>query len=181
MNDTIIFALFLTFVALIGGVGFAKYHSHKAKIAHEELMKRLAESNDRERERRRLQRESQSAARAVFSQPMTKPDLASTRVHETTTQRQRFNDDRTMIYNDDSDILTAMILQNALNSSSDTNSGSVLWNGDTPTITPDPTPSYTPSYESSSSSSYSSYSSSDSSSSYSSDSSSSDSDSSSSD
>lgn len=168
MNDMITFALFVTFVALIGGIGLAKYHTHKTKVAHADLMRRLAESNERERERRRLRRQVQSTA---YTQPVTKSDLVSTRVRETTAQRNRFNDDRTMIYNDDSgDILTAMILQNALNSSSDTVSGSVSWSNDTPTITP-----------SSSSSSYSSYSSSDSSSSYSSDSSSSDSGSSSSD
>lgn len=168
-----IFALFITTVALIGGIGFAKYHEYKAKLRHDELMKQLAESNERERERRRALRATMPPP--YGTKPVTAKDLVSRRVVETSTHRNRYSDDRPVGYNDDSDILTAMILQNALNSSSDTISGSVRWDNDTPTITP------TPSYESSSSSSYSSYSSSDSSSSYSSDSSSDSSSSSSSD
>ncbi|CAB4241730.1 hypothetical protein UFOVP71_268 [uncultured Caudovirales phage] len=121
-------------------------------------------------------------------------------VTRSTTQVQRVGNNSigiqsrgNVVYNDTSDdLLTAMILQNALNSSSDVQAGTVQWNN-TPTITEAPVETYSapePSYSSSrsddsSSSSYSSsYSSSSSDSSYSSsysDSSSSDSGSSSSD
>jgi Tfp pilus assembly protein PilE len=162
MSDYMIFVLFVAIVALVGSISIAKYYSHKAKVANDKLMVELAASNERERERRRNLR---LTATAPYKQPVTAKDLVSRRTTETS-DRRRYVDDRPVGYTDDSDILTAMILQNALNSSSDTTSGSVRWDNDTPTITP------TPSYESSSSSSYSSYSSSDSSSSYSSDSSS---------
>jgi hypothetical protein len=133
------------------------------KENHERLMRELDENNARIRQARA---ERRSKMTSLYTPAST------TRVVETRAHQDRYSDRRPVAVDDNSDMLTMMILQNALNSSSDTVSGSVRWDNDTPTITP--TPSYTPSYESSSSSSYSSYSSSDSSSSYS-DSSSSDS------
>lgn len=72
-----------------------------------------------------------------------------------------------VVHNSGPDLLTTMILMDAMSSKHDTTSGSVTWKDETPTIhrTPDPepaTPSYTSSYSSSSddSSSRSSYSSS---------------------
>ena len=160
MDYEILFAL--AFGALCACIFWAHRRSVRLeKERHERVMREIEENNERLRQARaeRRSRMAQYAAPAPSS---------SNRVNETSTQRRRFNDDRTMIYTDTSgeELLTQMILQNALNSSSDTVSGSVRWDNDTPTITP--TPSYSPSsYESSSSSSYSSYSS-DSSSSYSS-------------
>lgn len=81
----------------------------------------------------------------------------------------------TVVYRDSGpDLLTQMILMDALTSKHDTTSGTVTWKDETPTIhrtpDPEPTPSYSSSYSSSSddSSSRSSYSSSSSSDSYSS-------------
>jgi hypothetical protein len=132
------------------------------KENHERLMRELDENNARIRQARAERRSKMTSLYTPAS---------ATKVVETRAHQDRYSDRRAV--DDNSDMLTMMILQNALNSSSDTVSGSVRWDNDTPTITP------TSSYESSSSSSYSSYSSSDSSSSYS-DSSSSDSGSSSS-
>lgn len=160
MDYEILFAL--AFGALCACIFWAHRRSVRLeKERHDRVMREIEDNNERIRQAR-ADRRSKMGNYAIPT-----PSY-SNRVNETTTQRRRFNDDRTMIYNDDggADILTQMILQNALNSSSDTVSGTVRWDNDTPTITP--TPSYSPSsYESSSSSSYSSYSS-DSSSSYSS-------------
>lgn len=160
MDYEIVFAL--AFGALCACIFWAHRRSVRLeKERHERVMREIEENNERIRQAR-AERRSKMGNYAVPA-----PSY-SNRVNETSTQRRRFNDDRTMIYTDTSgeELLTQMILQNALNSSSDTVSGSVRWDNDTPTITP--TPSYSPSsYESSSSSSYSSYSS-DSSSSYSS-------------
>jgi hypothetical protein len=135
------------------------------KENHERLMRELDENNARIRQARAERRSKMTSLYTPAS---------ATKVVETRAHQDRYSDRRPVGVDDSSDMLTMMILQNAMNSSSDTVSGSVRWDNDTPTITP------TSSYESSSSSSYSSYSSSDSSSSYS-DSSSSDSGSSSSD
>jgi hypothetical protein len=158
-------AFALAFGALCAGIFWAHRRSARLeKERHERVMREIEENNDRIRKIRAERRINYN--NWVYPSPSP---VSATKVNETREHRRRYSDDRTMIYNDDSgDILTAMILQNALNSSSDTVSGSVRWDNDTPTITPSYTPSHTPSYESSSSSSYSS----DSSSSYSSDSSS---------
>jgi len=157
-------AFALAFGALCAAIFWAHRRSARLeKERHDRVMREIEENNERIRQAR-ADRRSKLANWATTPTP-----VSATKVNETLAHRRRYSDDRTMIYNDDSgDILTAMILQNALNSPSDTVSGSVRWDNDTPTITP--TPSYSPSsYESSSSSSsYSSYSSSDSSSSYSS-------------
>lgn len=145
-------ALFVTVLVIYA---IHRWSEKQARERHNQIMREIEENNERLR-KIRAERRSQAAQWAA-STP------TSRRVEETADHRRRYNDDRRMIYNDDSgtEILTQMILQQALNSSSDTVSGKVSWNNDTPTITP--------SYESSSSSSYSSsYSSSDSSSSYSS-------------
>jgi hypothetical protein len=155
-------AFALAFGALCAVIFWAHRRSVRLeKERHDRVMREIEENNERIRKIRAERRINYN--NWVYPSPSP---VSATKVNETKEHRRRYSDDRTMIYNDDSgDILTAMILQNALNSSSDTVSGSVRWDNDTPTITP------TPSYESSSSSSYSSYSS-DSSSSYSSDSSS---------
>lgn len=156
MDYEILFAL--AFGALCACIFFAHRRSVRLeKERHERVMREIEENNERIRQAR-AERRSKMAQWNT-----TAPASTSNRVNETASQRRRFNDDRTMLYNDTSgeELLTQMILQNALNSSSDTVSGTVSWSNDTPTITP------TSSYESSSSSSYSSYSS-DSSSSYSS-------------
>jgi hypothetical protein len=125
------------------------------KENHERLMRELDENNARIRQARAERREKMTSLYTPVS---------TTKVVETRAHQDRYSDRRPVAVDDNSDMLTMMILQNAMNSSSDTTSGSVRWDNDTPTITPTPSSSY----ESSSSSSYSSYSSSDSSSSYSS-------------
>jgi hypothetical protein len=147
----------LAFGALCAGIFWAHRRSVRLeKERHERVMREIEENNERLRKAR-------AERRSKMSQWSTTP-VSATKVTETRAHQNRYADRRPVAVDDNSDMLTMMILQNAMNSSSDTVSGSVRWDNDTPTITPTPSSSY----ESSSSSSYSSYSSSDSSSSYSS-------------
>ena len=148
------------FLVALATISFGIFYGYRrslrlAQERHDKIMREIEESNERIRQAR-------AERRSKMAQWATTPQ--SRRVEETAQHRRRYSDDRTMIHNDDSgaDILTQMILQQALSSPTDTVTGTVSWSNDTPTITP------SSSYESSSSSSYSSYSSSDSSSSYSS-------------
>lgn len=150
----------LGFVVAFAAICLVIFFTHKRAVRleqerHERVMREIDANNEKLRKLRAERRAAMTAS------PIG--NYTSNRVVDTKANQRRYADDRTMIYNDDSgaEILTQMILQQALNSSSDTSSGSVRWDNDTPTITP------SSSYESSSSSSYSSYSS-DSSSSYSS-------------
>lgn len=125
------------FLVAFATISFGIFYAYRRTVRlekerQERVMREIEENNERIRRMRAERRSSMM-----------------TRVEETKDHRRRFNDDRTMLYSDDSgaEILTQMILQQALNSSSDTVSGTVTWNNDTPTIT---------SYSSSDSSSYSS-------------------------
>jgi hypothetical protein len=152
-------AFALAFIALCAGIFWAHRRSVRLeKERHDRVMREIEENNERLRAAR-AERRSKMVQWATSPAPVSATKVTETRAHQ-----DRYSDRRSVSVDDNSDMLTMMILQNALNSPSDTVSGSVRWDNDTPTITP----SYTPSYESSSSSSYSSYSSSDSSSSYSS-------------
>jgi len=151
-------AFALAFGALCAGIFYAHRRSVRLeKERHDRVMREIEENNERIRQAR-ADRRAKMANWATTPTPVSATKVTETRAHQ-----NRYSDRRPVGVDDSSDMLTMMILQNAMNSPSDTFSGSVRWDNDTPTITP------TSSYESSSSSSsYSSYSSSDSSSSYSS-------------
>lgn len=185
--------LALAFIIYIGYI----WRKTAIKKAEDEAQRRYKE----DLERARVARAEARARRASsFSQPQPAVTTVNTeaiarKYNATAPTRPTSSVSRTTVVNNDSDdLLTAMILQNAMNSNSDVTAGTVSWQDDRPTITPtviEPEPvreSYSSSYSSSSNddsssrSSYSSsYSSSSSDSSYSSSSSSSDYSSSSSD
>jgi hypothetical protein len=136
-------------LVLCSGIFYAHRRSVRLeKERHARVMREIEESNERIRQARAARREKMLTASTPVS---------STKVVETRAHQDRYSDRRdTSTVNDNSDMLTMMILQNAMNSSSDITSGTVRWDNDTPTITS------TPSSSSSSSDSSSSYSSSDS-------------------
>lgn len=176
----IAFALTLA-VALVVYIGLI-WRTNAIRKAEDEAQRLYKE----ELERARVARAEARAARMNLTQP--KPGVTSVsteaiarKYNATTPARPATTSTTTVVRNDSDDLLTAMILQNAMNSSSDTTAGTVSWNDNVPTITPvapEPEPvreTYSSSYSSSSSddsssrSSYSSsYSSSSSDSSYSS-------------
>jgi hypothetical protein len=190
------FGLTLAFAFIIY-IGYI-WRKTAIKKAEDEAQRRYKEDLERARvarakareERNGFFRQAQPAVTTVNTEAIARKYNATTPARPATTVSRT-----TVVNNDSDDLLTAMILQNALNSNSDVTAGTVTWEDNRPTITPtviEPEPvreSYSSSYSSSSSSddsssrsSYSSsYSSSSSDSSYSSSSSSSDYSSSSSD
>jgi hypothetical protein len=174
-------SLAMAFVLYIGYI----WRASAMKKAEEEAQRRYKEDLERARVARA---EARARRTSAFNQPQTAVTTVNTeaiarKYNATTPARPTSTVTRTTVVNNDSDdLLTAMILQNAMNSNSDVTAGTVTWQDNTPTITPtpvEPEPSretYTSSYsspsssdDSSSRSSYSSsYSSSSSDSSYSS-------------
>jgi hypothetical protein len=187
--ETLDFGIFAFSITL--AVGLLAYIFHiwrkaAVKKAEDEAQARYKD----ELERARVARAEARAARLNLAKPQVttvSTETIARKYNATTPTRPAPQRTTTVVKDDSDDILTAMILQNAMNSNSDVTAGRVSWDNDTPTITPvpaetyrtpDPEPareSYSSSYSSSSSddsssrSSYSSsYSSSSSDSSYSS-------------
>ena len=173
-------------VAIIGMLVLRK--SAKKKKAEQErkdaAWQQLKEMRDSKYKLMRAEESERSRLRANYQTSI--PDVTIAKMQSIRSSSRSVTPSSTIapaqpVYDSSSDLLTNMIILNALASHSDTTAGTVSWKDDTPTITPvaassysapEPEPersSYTSSYSSSSSDSSYSSSSSDSSSSYSSD------------
>ena len=196
--------IILVFCVLVAVAGFVYYKLKQANARIEAMFEeeaRMAELSRRIDKRAAEDRERQALRKAFpvetnviptseqirsFTRPNSGFIQPSRPTSKTVTSTYTSSPRTTVVDNSSDDILTSMILQNALNRQHDVTAGSVSWKDNVPTIQevevpayrapdPEPTPSYSSSYSSSSSdSSYSSSYSSDSSSSDSSSSSSSD-------
>lgn len=159
----IVFILAVAVIAISLMIRSANRRADEAERKREEAITLLRQ---REVARRREAR-IQADAERITAQAYNKVNTVNSMPIRSTTQVQRVSRGSVgiqsrgnVVYNDSGDdMLTAMILQNALNSQNEVTAGRVHWNDDVPTITPvpvaDPEPertSYTSSYSSSSSS-----------------------------
>lgn len=129
----IVFALTLA-AAFVLYIGFI-WRINAIQKAEDEAQRRYKE----EIERARVARAEARAARERLSQPSPKVTSVSTELiarkyNATTPTRSATTRTTTVVHDDGNDLLTAMILQNAMNSNSDTTSGTVSWDNNVPKV-----------------------------------------------